>query len=218
MAFSLLALLRAAVGRRPKLLCEPRLWAKGISELRRRAGGRRESGAFLLGHVKGKRRRVEQFLFYDDIDPTCFNNGIVEFDGARFGQVWARCRELNMTVVADVHVHPGHFSQSSSDQDNPMIAEAGHLALIIPNFARGNGLPGKIGIYEYQGSRRWKSFSALRRKKVNDFFTLNNLWSAQLFNMTSWLASHHAKLPLNQILNHHWLADSKHFCNSFSCI
>jgi hypothetical protein len=106
-------------------------------------------------------RRVEQFLYYDDVDPTCFRNGIVEFDGSKFGQVWAKCRESGMSVVADVHVHPGYYAQSSSDRSNPMIAEAGHLALILPNFARGACLPGDVGIYQYLGSRNWKDLSPL---------------------------------------------------------
>jgi proteasome lid subunit RPN8/RPN11 len=119
-----------------------------------------ESGAFLLGTVRGKVRRIEHFLFYDDIDANCFANGIVEFDGGKFGLVWQECRDLELTVVADVHVHPGSFGQSASDRHNPMIPEVGHLALIIPHFAARARLPGSIGIYEYLGGRRWRDHSA----------------------------------------------------------
>ena len=122
-------LLRLAFGRAPKLVCSPQLWNEGVNELRRRTRDRQESGAFLLGVTSRGVRTIKQFLYYDDIDPECFENGIVEFDGTRFGQVWEACRKLNMEVVADVHVHPGGYEQSSSDRHNPMIAEAGHLAL-----------------------------------------------------------------------------------------
>jgi hypothetical protein len=159
MASLLRTLLRTATGRPPKLVCNPSLWHQGAEELRRRTGGRRESGAFLLGSVKGGLRKIQQFLYYDDIDPTCFAHGIVEFDGGKFGLVWEKCRRLNLAVVADVHVHPGGYGQSGSDRHNPMIAEAGHLALILPDYAAGTRLPGGIGIYEYLGSRRWKDHS-----------------------------------------------------------
>lgn len=152
-------LLRTVLGRPPRLVCDSRLWNRGIDELSRRACGKRESGAFLLGSAKGRTRRIEQFLFYDDVDPNCFGHGIVEFDGSRFGIVWQKCRDAEMTVVADVHVHPGHYGQSSTDRHNPMIPEAGHLALIIPHFAAHNRLPGKIGIYEYLGTRQWRDHS-----------------------------------------------------------
>lgn len=159
MAFSLPTLLRSAIGQPPRLVCSPRVWNPGVDELRRRTRGRRESGAFLLGSPDGRTRRIQQFLFYDDVDPHCFDNGIVEFDGNKFGLVWKKCRELKMTVLADVHVHPGHYGQSQTDRDNPMIAEAGHLAFIIPNYAGRHRLPGRIGVYEYLGSRRWRDHS-----------------------------------------------------------
>jgi proteasome lid subunit RPN8/RPN11 len=159
MAFSLPTLLRTALGRPPRLACSPRIWNLGVDELRRRTGGRRESGAFLLGSQNGRTRKIQEFLFYDDVDPHCFDNGIVEFDGNKFGLVWKKCRESKMTVVADVHVHPGHFGQSSTDRHNPMIAEVGHLALIIPDYAARNRLPGKIGVYEYLGARKWRDHS-----------------------------------------------------------
>jgi hypothetical protein len=159
MAFSLPTLLRAALCRPPRLVCSPQIWNPGVDELRRRTGGRCESGAFLLGSPDGRTKRIQQFLFYDDIDPHCFDNGIVEFDGSKFGLVWKKCRELKMTVVADVHVHPGHYGQSPTDRHNPMIAEVGHMALIIPDYAARKRLPGKIGVYEYLGARQWRDHS-----------------------------------------------------------
>jgi len=159
MAFSLPTLLRAAVGRPPRLVCGPRIWNQGVDELKRRAAGRRESGAFLLGTTNGRTRRIHQFLYYYDVDPHCFDSGIVEFDGNRFGMVWTKCRTLKMTVVADVHVHPGHYGQSGTDRHNPMIPEVGHLALILPDYAARQRLPGKIGVYEYLGARQWRDHS-----------------------------------------------------------
>jgi hypothetical protein len=49
MASLIATLARVAFGLRPELLCDAAVWSAGVAELRRRAGGRRESGAFLLG-------------------------------------------------------------------------------------------------------------------------------------------------------------------------
>lgn len=163
MAFSLRTLWRALRGPEPRLACDKHIWNAGVLELRRRAGARRESGAFLLGDAAAEGRRIKHFLFYDDIDPHCFDHGIVEFNGALLGEVWRRCRELNMSVVADVHVHPGYYGQSASDRANPIMPEAGHLALILPDFAQGACLPGAIGLYEYLGSRKWADHSVKGR-------------------------------------------------------
>ena len=144
----------------PKLSCRRSVWRRGVGELALRTGGYRESGAFLLGASNAKRRRIEAFLFYDDLDPQCFRNGIVEFDGRKLGELWSHCRHRGLTVIADVHVHPGDFHQSTSDQHNPMIPQVGHMALILPYFAARGTLPGEIGIYEYLGNRRWVNHSA----------------------------------------------------------
>lgn len=94
-------------------------------------------------------------MFYDDIDPHALDTGIVHFAGSRLGALWARCRTLDCDVVADVHVHPGRATQSRSDQQNPVMPRAGHIALILPNYAVGRCMPNEIGIFEYLGDAHW---------------------------------------------------------------
>jgi hypothetical protein len=149
----------ALTGKHPRLVCAARVWDSGVAELKRRAAGQQESGAFLLGRVCGDTRVIYDFFYYDDIDPNCFANGIVEFYGRKLGQLWSHCRVRSMSVVADVHVHPGSFGQSESDQHNPIIAESGHFALILPDYATRRVAPGDIGVYEYRGMRRWRDHS-----------------------------------------------------------
>lgn len=130
--------------------------------------GQRESGGFLLGCQEGQFRSIKMFLPYDDIDPGCLRGNII-FDGSKMDIVWRVCRNHGLKVVADVHTHPGSYGQSVMDQSNPMIPEKGHLALIIPNFAKRLYLPGEMGIYEFVGrgqwidhSRRGKSFFSVK--------------------------------------------------------
>jgi hypothetical protein len=158
MASLIATLARSVFGRRPEIFCDSAVWRAGTDELRRRAGGRRESGAFLLGSMD-KARRIEEFVFYDDIDPNALKTGIVQIDGRRLGDLWTHCRRTDRRVTADVHVHPGGFEQSPSDQANPIVAEIGHVAMILPHYAARATHPGAIGVYEYLGSRRWRDRS-----------------------------------------------------------
>ncbi len=160
MASLILTLARAAFGWPPRLVCRKSVWRDGAAELRRRTNGHtRESGAFLLGQKGARTRRIRKFIFYDDIDPSCLRNGIVEINGRKLGALWQQCRETGLDVVADIHVHPGGYQQSSSDQSNPIMAEVGHLALILPDFVCRQTLPGGIGMFEYLGGRRWADHS-----------------------------------------------------------
>ncbi len=158
MASLITTLARAAFASRPELLCDAETWNAGIDELRRRSRGVREAGAFLLG-TKVKQRVIEEFVFYDDIDPNSLDTGIVIIDGRELGTLWKHCRETGRRVVADMHLHPTGFRQSDSDMQNPIIAEVGHIALIIPHFATRAREPAGIGIYEYRGARSWKDRS-----------------------------------------------------------
>ena len=156
-------------GKRASLSCSEAIWLAGAKELARRTRNRRqESGAFLLG-TEGYPRRIEKFVFYDDLDPHALNSGYVHFDGSKFPLLWKLCREQGLTVVADVHVHPGGFQQSHSDRTEPAIPRAGHIALILPDFAHKNIRPGGIGMYEYLGNQQWTD----RTSEGTAFFQLD---------------------------------------------
>jgi hypothetical protein len=158
MASLIATLARVAFGSPPELLCSSEIWRDGVDELRRRSEGYRESGAFLLGR-KERQRVIEEFVFYDDIDPKSLDTGIVVINGRHLGKLWKHCRKTRRNVVADVHVHPASFGQSASDKQNPIIAEVGHIAMIIPDFAARARDPGAIGIYEYRGALSWQDRS-----------------------------------------------------------
>lgn len=158
MNFSIAATTRRLLAPRHELSCSWFVWRRLLAGLRKRGQGRRESGAFLLGrHETGERRRIVDFLLYDDLDPLALATGIVRIDGRHFGKLWDLCEARNMTVVADVHTHPGGAGQSTSDQAHPMIARAGHIAMIVPNFAGAPVSREALGIYRYLGGRRWQT-------------------------------------------------------------
>lgn len=134
------------------------LWAQMICELCRRGGSRRESGAFLL--ASGNSSGVSEFVCFDELDPSALDTGIITFHGSGFVALWNFCRERCLTVVADVHTHMGRWTgQSFSDRTNPMINNPGHVAVIVPHYARRSqqSLNG-VGIYEYLGHHQWRTW------------------------------------------------------------
>jgi len=140
------------------------LWWCLVSDLRRRGRGVRESGAFLLG-VPGS-ISVSEYVCYDDLDPHCLDTGIIRFDGSGYVPLWKLCTEKGLKVLADVHTHPsGWTGQSGTDIANPMIAQAGHIAIIVPHYARRSRLGTKgANLYLYGGNGRWNTLpvSALK--------------------------------------------------------
>ncbi len=141
----------------PCLRLSRALWEELIGELHRRTEGCHESGAFLLGRRMEAGRESTAVVYYDDLDPKAYSTGVCVLHADAFGRLWDRCAALDLTVVADAHIHGLGAGQSRADRENPMIARPGHLALIFPLMARPPIRRWSVGVYEYLGDHRWRS-------------------------------------------------------------
>ena len=140
-------------------------WKAMIAELGRRGHSSRESGAFLLADRDGDRRTVTRVIYLDDLDPDCLTGGI-EFDGLAYSKLWDICDTEQRVVIGDAHTHPGpSVRQSGIDAHNPMVAQKGHVALIIPHFATRHVQPHEAGVHRYDGGgwQTWTGRDAARQ-------------------------------------------------------
>jgi hypothetical protein len=139
------------------------LWKKLILDLRKRGQNKRESGAFLM--VKSGENKIVDYLCYDDLDPGCLNTGMIVFNGIGYRELWDYCLTHGFVVAADIHTHPGQKTrQSGLDKAHPMILQKGHVALIVPRYARRNARSFKeVGAYEYLGDYQWNSYSLINK-------------------------------------------------------
>jgi proteasome lid subunit RPN8/RPN11 len=173
MSFSIKAIIRAWLAPDHRVSCPSRYWKRLVGELERRGGHEHEAGAFLLGSERRGRYEVRDAVFYDDLDPDAYATGVCVLHGDAFAKLWELCREKKLTVVADVHTHPGGAAQSPTDRANPMVARAGHVAIIVPNYASWPLAPADLGVYEYRGQHQWTDRSAAGSKRF--FYT--GFWS-----------------------------------------
>lgn len=164
MNFSIVQIILPLLAPRHEVSCSWLVWRRLLVKLREHGRNcSRESGAFLLGYKYAEKLRIVDFVLYDDLDPHSLDSGIVRFNGSCFGPLWEICKARNLTVVADIHVHPGAAYQSESDRMHPMISQSGHIAFILPNFARPPLRVSDVGIYRYIGAKQWASVSPKER-------------------------------------------------------
>jgi hypothetical protein len=97
-------------------------------------------------------------------EPTPSNVESAAAANSRPQWLWDICKRRGLSVVADVHVHPGGAGQSASDREHPMISRAGHVALILPDFARPPVRTEAVGVYRYLGDKRWHIVPAHMRR------------------------------------------------------
>lgn len=150
---------KAATTPAPLLESPAQLWGDLVAHLRRQSCGVRESGAFLLGRKDAATRVITSFLPYEQLQADALHDDYVSLSAASFSKLWDLCCAEGLSVVADVHTHRFGAGQSRSDRTNPMVALAGHIALIVPRFARGEVRVSDVSMYVYQGSHRWASYS-----------------------------------------------------------
>lgn len=148
------------------------LWASVIFDLRRRGGGVRESGAFLLGRDDTDPARITSYVCYDEVDPDAYQRGAIAFHANGCAALWTHCRKKQVQLLLDVHTHPGpDVRQSAIDERHPMLPIVGHTALIVPNFARTRWWSLKaVGVYEYLGGFKWRTYPSsvpARRVKLS---------------------------------------------------
>lgn len=141
----------------PRLIFPGATWLQLTRELHRRTEACHESGAFLLGEKTENSRFVRELLYYEELDPNAYSTGVCVLHADAFGRLWDRCAATGLSVIGDVHVHGLGSGQSREDRENPMIARAGHLAVILPYMARPPVRLGLVGLYEYLGGHRWRS-------------------------------------------------------------
>jgi len=163
---------RRLFGRGAYLRFTAQTWDEMFAQLGRRAGGRRESGAFLLANRDGDPRRVIRVVYYDDLDPAALR-GDIRLDAVAYGRLWDLCDQYKARVIGDVHTHGGTYvSQSSIDRENPMISRAGHIALLVPHLASRRAAPREVGVHRYDGAGDWQgsyASDAVRRVYVGRF-------------------------------------------------
>jgi hypothetical protein len=146
-----------------RISCPRKLWAHLGRELWRRGKGMHEAGAFLLGVERRGRLAVHGIAFYEDLDPQAYDSGVCVLQSDAFAALWKICREQRLTVVADVHTHPSVAKQSASDRTNPMVARRGHIAIVVPDFAKAPVSAEALGIYEYCGEHKWNTLNNMRQ-------------------------------------------------------
>lgn len=173
MNFSIKTIIRAFAAPDHRLSCPSELWQSTMNELHKRGRARHESGAFLLGRERAGRREARSAIFYDDLDTSAYDSGVCILKANAFAKLWSHCRAANLGVVADIHTHPGSAFQSESDRTNPMVAQRGHIAIIVPNFAAAPIARERLGIYEYLGDHRWADRSTRSHKR----YLYTGFWS-----------------------------------------
>jgi proteasome lid subunit RPN8/RPN11 len=95
---------------------------------------------------------------YDVVAPASSRkHAYVALTAEEMARAWEHCYATGLEVVADVHTHPWGPAQSVTDRAHPIVSIAGHVALIVPDFAMRNPEPRDLGVHVFEGAGHWRS-------------------------------------------------------------
>lgn len=145
-------------------------FARIAAELYRRSGrGATEAGCFVLGRISGRDRTADEAIYFDDIDPNAYDFGAIRFDTTKLSAVYDLCEARALSIVGDIHVHPGPAFLSPIDEAHPVIAVAGHVSVILPYDGRYRTAR-QIAVNVYLPSGSW---TELERGRCSAFLGLD---------------------------------------------
>lgn len=144
---------------RARLFVPSRLWSATWEGLRVRGGGRRESACVWAGTRDGGVEHAREVIFLDDLPGTVGRQRQHRTSRAAVSALLQRARDLGLVIVGDVHTHPSDWvGLSEIDQAHPIEYRVGLVALVLPDFAMGAHDIRMVGVHEYAGEGRWRTF------------------------------------------------------------
>ncbi len=143
----------------PELHIPNSIWEKTVHGLRKRSGGRRESGCLWVG----KREQtwlIQDAFFLDDFPGTKRHSQFHRTPRSAISMMFEMLREKEYQIIADIHTHPSFWvGLSEVDKRNPIEYRVGLIAMIFPYFARRDCSFKNIGVHEYLGVHKWRDLS-----------------------------------------------------------
>jgi hypothetical protein len=92
----------------------------------------------------------------------------VTLSGAWINKFWLQLADRGLGVRVQVHTHPGAAFHSKTDDDFPLIHEAGFLSLVIPDFALGVVGFDQAYLTEIQADGSWRQVAIDERLVIDD--------------------------------------------------
>ena len=127
-----------------------KLFADTFRGLRQCGEGRRECQALWVGPWS------DPELITEVVHPRHSASAIgFQLDDDWFSSFWIRLADEQLGVRVQVHTHPGAAYHSSIDDENPVVATAGFLSLVIPSFAQGEVGFGGAFLAQINADGKW---------------------------------------------------------------
>lgn len=148
----------------------PRALAEAVQQHLRKAGNAGNEGvAFWAGNLNGAVAIVTAaFMPPQSAGQLGDGSAVVVFGEALFEMnVWLHQRGL--TLLAQIHSHPGIAYHSETDDLHAIMTQIGGLSIVVPDFAQGAFSLDEVAVYRLMGPATWAELEA---NEIHSLITL----------------------------------------------
>lgn len=138
----------------------PRDVIEAVQQHLREAGvAQCEGVAFWAGQLAADVFEVQAALVPAQIQTRSEDGVAVTITGDELFRMNVWLHKNSMTVVAQVHSHPGEAYHSETDDDFSIMTQGGGLSIVVPDFARGPFALETAAVYRLDARGKWRELS-----------------------------------------------------------
>lgn len=117
-----------------------------------RSAGRQglEGVALWAGRLEGHTVRVSKTMIPKQTALGSSSGLLYLVEGDELHRLTVELYRNRLTLIAQLHSHPGEAYQSDTDDEFPIATTEGSLSIVVPNFARGPLDPSSWAVYRLQ--------------------------------------------------------------------
>ena len=145
----------------------PRDVVEAIQQHLREAGSTHCEGvAFWAGRIAAEVFEVHAALVPAQIQTRSADGVAVMITGDELFRMNVWLHKNRMTVVAQLHSHPGEAYHSDTDNDYSIVTQAGGLSIVVPDFAHGPFSLDTAAVYRLDAQGAWSELDATAAKTL----------------------------------------------------
>jgi len=140
-------------------------------ELLRSAGERGyEAVALFAGFEAGKSFQVEKIIFPKQYGYNLDQGLMYSVDGEELHRINVWLYENKMSLIAQIHSHPGEAYHSEMDDRYPIVDTYGGISIVVPDFASGIISLKDCVIYRLSLNKTWDE---LKSTEIETLFQID---------------------------------------------
>jgi len=89
-----------------------------------------------------------------------------EVDDGWLTEFWKRLGASKRSIKVQVHTHPGEAFHSTTDDQWPIVSQAGFVSIVIPDFAEGEPSLHNAWVGRLQGDGKWQRVASVAQALV----------------------------------------------------